>query len=241
MRHRVTAVAAALVLFGGLAACTGGGGQADGPPILDPGAPGESATPASQEQIDAAAAGLGHNEADVEYILMMIEHHGQALVMTDMVEGRVESGDIRTMADRISSAQGPEIEAMEAWMEQNVYDPAEENPNHAGFCAHGPEGGHGGHATGGSDGSPDGCPVNLDHSDMPGMASQRQLDELRSADGAEFDRLFVELMTAHHEGAITMAEEVTLEGKHPMVLRMAADVIAEQTADINRMDEIIDG
>ncbi|MFD0772750.1 DUF305 domain-containing protein [Streptomonospora algeriensis] len=234
MRHRVAAAAAALVLTG-LAACTGGGQSADGPPVLAPGSPGESASPASQEQLDAASQGVQHNEADVEYVLMMIEHHSQALTMTDMVEDRVHSDDLAKMADRIASAQGPEIKAMEAWMEENVYAPAEENPNHAGFCANGPEGGHG-HGGGGAD-----CPVDLDHSAMPGMADQKELDELRDAEGAEFDRMFVALMTTHHEGAVTMAEEVTEEGKHPVVLRMAEDVIAEQTADINRMDAILDG
>nr|WP_255430133.1 DUF305 domain-containing protein [Streptomonospora sp. PA3] len=221
-----------------MTACTGGDQSADGPPVLAPGSPGGSPSPASQEQIDAAVAGLEHNKADVEYMLMMIEHHGQALVMTDMVEKRAKDGDIKKIADRIAAAQGPEIEAMEAWLEQNVYGPAEENPNHAGFCAQGPDGGHG-HGSGGADAGD--CPVDLDHSDMPGMASQKQLDELRAAEGAEFDRMFVELMTAHHKGAITMAEKATEDGKHPVVLRMANDVIAEQTADINRMDGILDG
>lgn len=245
MRQRVAAATAAIVLTG-LTACTGGSPAAGSPPVLAPGSPGESASAASQDQLDAAAAGLEHNKADVTYVLMMIEHHHQALVMTDMVADRVHSGDLAKIADRIAAAQEPEIEAMEAWMEQNVYGPAEDNPDAQGFCAHGPDGGHGGHASGppqdsgkGSEGS--GCPVNLDHADMPGMADQQQLDELRAADGPEFDRRFVELMTAHHEGAITMAEEASSEGKHPEVLRMAGDVIAEQTADINRMDEITGG
>jgi uncharacterized protein (DUF305 family) len=228
LRHRVLAAGAALLLTGA-AACSSAD-SADGPPVLAPGAPGESASPASQDQIDAATASIRHNEADVEYVLMMIEHHGQAIEMTDLVEDRVENEDLRLIADRIGDAQGPEIEAMEGWLDVNVYGPAEENPNHQGFCADGPdaEGHHGG---GGE------CPVDLDHESMPGMASPEEMDELEAAEGASFDELFVELMTAHHEGAITMAEEEVASGKHPEVLKMAGDVMVEQQADINRMAE----
>ncbi|MBX9389696.1 DUF305 domain-containing protein [Streptomonospora nanhaiensis] len=233
MRKWVVAVGAAIMLTG-VSACSGDGADsADGPPVLAPGAPGESASPASQEQIDEAVEATEHNEADVEYILKMIEHHGQALVMTDLAEDRMANDDLAKIADRIAAAQGPEVEAMEAWMEENVYGPAEENPNHQGFCANGPDSGGGHHGGGGE------CPVNLDHSDMPGMASEAQLDELRAAEGEEFDELFVELMTAHHEGAIEMAEEATMEGKDPTVLKMANDVIAEQRADIERMEEVM--
>ncbi|MFC3999217.1 DUF305 domain-containing protein [Nocardiopsis sediminis] len=231
MRRWVLAAGAA-VLITGATACSSSD-SADGPPVLAPGAPGESASPASQEQIDAASETIRHNEADVEYVLMMIEHHGQAITMTDLVEGRLENDDLALIADRISAAQGPEIEAMEGWLDTNVYGPAEENPNHQGFCANGPseEGHHGGEGD---------CPVNLDHDDMPGMASEEELTELEEADGADIDELFVELMTAHHEGAISMAEDEGADGKHPDALKMAADVMVEQQADINRMAEVMD-
>ncbi|MFC4561247.1 DUF305 domain-containing protein [Nocardiopsis mangrovi] len=230
MRRWVLAAGAA-VLFTGATACSSTE-SADGPPVLAPGAPGESASPASQDQIDAASETIQHNEADVEYMLMMIEHHGQAVRMTDLAEDRMDNDDLGLIAERIGAAQGPEIEAMEGWLDTNVYGPAEENPNHQGFCANGPseEGHHGGDSE---------CPVNLDHSEMPGMATEDELTDLEDADGADFDELFVELMTAHHEGAISMAEDEVASGKHPDALKMAADVMVEQQADINRMAEVM--
>ncbi|GAA1777360.1 DUF305 domain-containing protein [Streptomonospora arabica] len=239
MRNRVLAAAAA-VLLAGLTACTGGdqpADSADGPPVLAPGAPGESASPASQQQIDAAAEGLEHNKADISYVALMIGHHEQALVMTDLAKERMKSSDLKKIADRIETSQGPEIEAMEAWLEENVYGSGANDPA-PGACA--PEHGHHGDG-GGHDHGKGGCPVEVNHADMAGMASQEELDALEAAEGAEFDTMFVDLMTTHHEGAITMAEEAVLEGKDPVVLRMANDVIAEQTADINRMDEVLDG
>ncbi|MFB7513638.1 DUF305 domain-containing protein [Streptomyces sp. NPDC056144] len=74
-----------------------------------------------------------------------------------------------------------------------------------------------------------------DHHAMPGMATEAQLTELRNAKGKAFDALFLKLMTAHHEGAVTMAVEVLGEGNNILVEEMANDVIAQQTAEINRM------
>lgn len=74
-----------------------------------------------------------------------------------------------------------------------------------------------------------------DHHTMPGMATEAQLAELRKAKGAAFDELFLKLMVTHHEGAVTMAAEVLSEGNNVLVEEMANDVIAQQTAEINRM------
>ncbi|MGW5422792.1 DUF305 domain-containing protein [Streptomyces sp. NPDC003943] len=74
-----------------------------------------------------------------------------------------------------------------------------------------------------------------DHHTMPGMATDAQLAELRAARGGDFDTLFLKLMTAHHEGAVTMAAEVLSQGNNVLVEEMANDVIAQQTAEIDRM------
>ncbi|MEE1805875.1 DUF305 domain-containing protein [Streptomyces sp. BE133] len=74
-----------------------------------------------------------------------------------------------------------------------------------------------------------------DHSAMPGMATPAQLDQLRTADGAAFDTLFLKLMITHHQGAITMATEVLSQGNNVQVEEMAGDVVAQQTVEIDRM------
>ncbi|MEV4295004.1 DUF305 domain-containing protein [Microbispora rosea] len=77
-----------------------------------------------------------------------------------------------------------------------------------------------------------------DHADMPGMATPEQMKALRAASGATFDSLFLQMMVAHHEGAITMATKALTEGSHLTVEQWATDVIAEQTAEIRRMREM---
>ncbi|MET9856288.1 DUF305 domain-containing protein [Streptomyces sp. NPDC006450] len=74
-----------------------------------------------------------------------------------------------------------------------------------------------------------------DHGTMPGMATAQQLEELTAARGADFDRLFLALMTAHHEGALKMAGEVLASGNNAAVEEMANEVAATQSAEVHRM------
>ncbi|MEV7993329.1 DUF305 domain-containing protein [Streptomyces sp. NPDC086077] len=74
-----------------------------------------------------------------------------------------------------------------------------------------------------------------DHAAMPGMATEAQLGKLRAARGKAFDQLFLTLMIAHHEGAVTMAAEVKAQGNNVRIEELADDVIAQQTSEITRM------
>ncbi|GII63949.1 lipoprotein [Sphaerisporangium krabiense] len=73
------------------------------------------------------------------------------------------------------------------------------------------------------------------HPGMPGMATPEQLAELRAASGADFDRLYLRLMIAHHMGALTMVSDVLAKGSHVQVQEMAEDISVSQTAEVNRM------
>lgn len=83
--------------------------------------------------------------------------------------------------------------------------------------------------------APTAAPGGHDHAGMPGMASEQQLKDLAAARGADFDRLFLALMTAHHEGALKMAGEVLASGNNAVVEEMANEVAATQSAEIHRM------
>ncbi|GIH22078.1 lipoprotein [Acrocarpospora phusangensis] len=78
-----------------------------------------------------------------------------------------------------------------------------------------------------------------DHSGMPGMATPAQLTDLRNASGEDFDTRFVSLMVAHHQGAITMAEKEMINGSHDRVLGWAQDIVAEQSAEIARLNRLL--
>ncbi|MEU6166813.1 DUF305 domain-containing protein [Streptomyces tanashiensis] len=208
-QRAVVAVALSAVAVLALSACESGpdkgapqAGASTGPAVVAPGKPGEPARRISPEEAARLLPDESPNGADFRYAQMMIAHHRQALTMTALAPDRASSPAVRKVAERISAAQRPEIDAMEGWLKNNG------GPREQG--AH-------------------------DHHSMPGMASEAQLKELRSAKGKAFDELFLKLMITHHEGAVTMAAEVLSEGNNVLVEEMANDVIAQQTSEINRM------
>jgi uncharacterized protein (DUF305 family) len=84
-----------------------------------------------------------------------------------------------------------------------------------------------------------GASEHMDHEmAMDGMLTQAELETLKAAKGAEFDRLFLEGMIAHHEGAIAMAEDV-IDSKNPEVAELAASIVKSQTEQIQYMKELL--
>ncbi|MDA3646769.1 DUF305 domain-containing protein [Saccharopolyspora indica] len=198
--RRLTAVL--LIAVAGLAGCAGE--QPEPPKVVLPGAPGD------QPQVVASAAPDPGVPVDVEagYLRMMIAHHEQALEMTALAPQRAQHPKVRALAERIGGAQGPEIGAMQGWLDTHGF-----GEEHSG---HGQSAGH-------------------DHATMPGMATPAQLAQLRDSTGADFDRLFLQLMIAHHEGALTMATDVLTRGREEQVHAMATDVLVTQQSEIDTM------
>ncbi|MET7441320.1 DUF305 domain-containing protein [Streptomyces sp. NPDC005496] len=116
-------VAAVLALAG----CDSGSPDADakspkanGPSVIAPGKPGEAAETLSAEDARKQNSGDGApNSADISYARMMIEHHSQALEMTELAPKRAASGKVRLLAERITAAQGPEIAVMKSWLKKH--------------------------------------------------------------------------------------------------------------------------
>ena len=79
----------------------------------------------------------------------------------------------------------------------------------------------------------------MTHDEMPGMVDEKTMGELGKATGAEFDRLFLTSMIAHHEGAIAMAQSEKSDGVHKGALRLADQIIKTQTAEITRMQGML--
>jgi len=78
---------------------------------------------------------------------------------------------------------------------------------------------------------------------MPGMLTPEQMERLRAARGPEFDRLFLEYMIQHHEGAIVMVQELFIArggGQESEIFQFASHVDADQTAEIERMQGILE-
>jgi uncharacterized protein (DUF305 family) len=123
---RASLVAACLTVAAlTLGGCDSGGtqtksGAAGGPSVIAPGKPGEAAeTLSAKDAATQRAEDDSPNSADVAYARMMIEHHAQALKMTELAPERAESGRVEAMAARIAASQGPEIATMKSWLKAN--------------------------------------------------------------------------------------------------------------------------
>jgi uncharacterized protein (DUF305 family) len=155
-------------------------------------------------------------EGDIVFAQNMIPHHEQALEMSALALVAQASPEVTALAKEIQAAQDPEIVLMRKWLRDWN---AEELP-HSG----GPGEEDEGHAH-----------------EMAGMATGEQLLALSEATGREFDRMWLELMVAHHEGAIEMAEQAAETTDDLEVRALAAEIIAAQAAEIDRMQELQSG
>lgn len=219
-------VSSAVLLLGlaaPLAACSGGEPEALSTPssaVLVPGRPGETPQTIAPEDYAGIERDDGWTEADSTFMTMMIEHHGQAVEMTNLAPERARSEQVRRFAERISVVQDGEIRYMTTWLEErNLPVP--------------------GKADAAGDGSGPRAPEGHDHGTMPGMLTDDEMTALREADGAEFDRLFLESMIKHHRGALEMCDDAMAGGKDVVVQELAASVAADQTAEISRMDQLL--
>lgn len=78
-----------------------------------------------------------------------------------------------------------------------------------------------------------------EHHTMHGMQSPAAIAALTSATGTAFDRMFIEMMSAHHQGAIAMAQAVLTAGVDPQIRELARNIAFEQAVEINRMREVL--
>jgi len=214
----------ALVMLAG-AGCSSGDDEPDAvgepaPNIVQPGAPGQpSRTLSADELVELGPP--AHTDADVAFMQGMIQHHAQALLMTSMVRSsapsRTDSRDLRLIARRMEISQEDEIRQMRSWLEERGEDAPALHRAH-------------GHAHGALIGAR-----------MPGMATEAELKRLRAARADAFDRLFLELMIRHHEGALTMVRELGSSGggHEPNVGAFARHVEADQAIEIARMRDLL--
>lgn len=177
------------------------------------GTSGTTTEPTPKATTSAAAAAF--NDADVTFAQDMIPHHRQAVDMAELAETRAESPQVKKLAAQIKAAQDPEIQTMTGWLEEWGKDVPEDMGDMEG---------HGGMDMG---------------DDMPGMMSSEDMDKLEAAKGAQFDKLFLDMMIEHHEGAVEMAKTEQADGKYATAKQLAATIEKAQTAEIATMRQLL--
>ena len=181
---------------------------ADQPPIIQPNIPGIESKNLTPEQATDIANTL-YTSADVNFMQGMIIHHNQAIVMSNLVDGRTNSPAIIDLAGRIKVSQDDEINFMENWLKER--DEMTHSHHHT-------------------------------HHSMKGMATKEQLEELAASLGNSFDQLFLELMVAHHDGAIEMVSELSKfrgAAYDPVMNEFISDLVNDQAVEIERMNILL--
>src|SRR4029077_4743658 len=190
---------------------------ATAPVVVQPGAPGKPSTtlpPSTKGTLPP------QSQADVEFMQGMIMHHSQAVEMTALIPSHTENKDLRSLGAKISSSQSDEIRFMQRWLAARGESVPAAMP-----------------------GMPDmqmsGQPMAL----MPGMLTPEQMEALRKAKGAEFDRLFLTGMIQHHNGALIMVKDLfdtAGAGQDADIFNFATDADNTQRAEIRVMQSILE-
>ena len=183
--------------------------------VVQPGAPG---TPSRRLPPSTSAVTPQRSQADIEFMQGMIMHHAQAVEMTALIPSHTENKEIRALGARISLSQSDEIKFMKRWLVARGEPISMAMP-----------------------GMPD-MKKNGEPMGMPGMLTPEQMDALRQARGAEFDRKFLTGMIQHHNGALVMVKDLfdtPGAGQDAELFDFATDADNSQRAEIRIMENML--
>jgi uncharacterized protein (DUF305 family) len=193
------------------------------PVVVQPGAPGAPSKPLPSS---TRATLPPRSPADVQFMQGMIMHHAQAVKMTAMIPSHTQNRDLRSLGARISSSQSDEIKFMKRWLAvrgESVQEamrkmPGRDMPDMSQDASH------------------------ASTALMPGMLTPEQMEALQEAKGTEFDRLFLEGMIQHHNGALTMVKDLfdtAGAGQDAEIFNFATDADNTQRAEIRIMETML--
>lgn len=192
----------------------------ESPIVVQPGAPGQ-ATKILPSNTKAKLPPL--SPKDVEFMQGMIMHHAQAVEMTALIAARTQNKELRLLGARISHTQSDEINFMKRWLETRGEKTSLPMMDMSKMDMPGMD-------------------MSNQQMLMPGMLTLKQMEELRKAKGAEFDRLFLKGMIQHHGGALMMVKELfetTGAGQDAELFNFATDIDSGQRAEIRIMQNMM--
>ncbi|MFU8853571.1 DUF305 domain-containing protein [Micromonospora sp. SL1-18] len=155
------------------------------------------------------------NPADADFVSMMIPHHYQALLMSQMAPTRTNDQAVRSIASQIDVEQGLEITTMQSWQSWNGLEVTDAEKAYQEHLQD---------------------PMMLE---MMGMATPEQMAALSAANGAAFEVMYLRLMIRHHQGALDMLADVLVHGSDETLRGWANDMYVTQQAQINWMQNLL--
>ena len=165
-------------------------------------------SPAEVSAAPPTPAAAAFNQADVDFVAQMSQHHGQALVMSELAGTKAKSPAVKGLAKRITQLRAPQVDRFGAWLAQWGQAGAEMPP----------------HGIGAERGA--------------GMLKETEVSRLGSLSGAKFDRMFIDLMLRHHRGGMGLTKAELAEGRNPGAVALAREIRTSAAAAVAEMLEI---
>ncbi len=216
-RRLAGAMAAAAVLT----ACSSATGRAQNPAVTTVSAAPAQGEAAAIARARADSALRPYTKADIDFMNGMIAHHAQAVVMAKWAPTHGASPAVQRLCARIANAQRDEIRTMQGWLrDRQLPVPVPDTTTGMGMIMNG----------------------TVHHMMMPGMLSAEQLHALDQARGEQFDKLFLQGMISHHQGAVTMVDDLFGSygaAQDQLTFKLANDISADQTTEIERMQKML--
>lgn len=169
----------------------------------------------------------GDESIDAGFARDMQAHHVQAVEMSMLVLDRTQDAAVRTLATDVLLTQQQQVGQLYGWLEQWDLPQTSSRPVMAWM----PDGTGGMSGMHGSTAPTDGATSNT--AAMPGMASAEELQQLADASGPDADRLYLQLMIPHHQGALAMAEVAATRASDVNVRHLARTIVDSQTAELS--------
>jgi uncharacterized protein (DUF305 family) len=162
-----------------------------------------------------------YSDADIEFMSGMIPHHAQAVIMAGWAPSHGARSDVAILCERILVGQADEIESMQTWLSDRDQPVPDARSTRWRMKMNG-----------------------MEHDMlMPGMLTDEEMAQLDKARGGEFDRLFLEGMIRHHQGAIDMVNDLFKRygaAQDNAIFRFASDVFADQSIEIGVMQKMLE-
>lgn len=212
-QDRIGSALKSFIFSGALLLATSGAMAWQDVPIVQPGAPGQKTTKLTAQQA-VKLADTRYTADDATFMRDMMHHHDQAVQMAELVKDRTNRPELVAVAGRIHASQADEIAFMQNWLRERG-ESVPDPSMHRGMDMKGT---------------------------MAGMASPADMARLATLKGVEFDRLFLELMIPHHDGALKMVDALVKRpgsAYDPVLFQFISDVKTEQKAEIERMSKLL--
>ena len=187
---------------------------------IAPAAPGASLRQGADPKPRPDLVRAPYSAADIEFMSGMIPHHAQAVLIAGWAGSHGARPDVRILCERIVVGQRDEIDTMRTWLRDRGEPVPAADATHHRMKMNG-----------------------VEHDMlMPGMLTPEELARLDKARGPEWDRLFLEGMIKHHQGALKMVDDLfnahgALQDEE--VFKFVSDLYADQTIEIERMHKML--